>query len=290
LLSAASGCSTAGGTFTLFPTGHFLLRTSKDLASVAQVPAPTPRELDRTVLADYYVEPGDVLLLEPASLDSPIRFPGDQSVLADGSIDMGRFGRVVVAGRTVEQIEQLVTRAVEAVEGKIDPINVRLISPQGAVYYVLGEVNAPGSFPLIGRETVLDAIIAAGGLSNRASSCDIILSRPTHPNNCRVVLPVCYRQITQLGDTSTNYQIMPGDRIFVATRSLGESLLPWRQHRECPLCCASPQCPCPDPSLAAYQPSITVLPVGPGQRPPPPELIQSARARMAPTPARVTDR
>ena len=42
-----------------------------------------------------------------------------------------------------------------------------------------------------------------------AASC-----RPTPPRSCRVVLPICYRQITQLGDTSTNYQIKPGDRIY----------------------------------------------------------------------------
>src|SRR5207244_3519626 len=78
------------------------------------------------------------------------------------------------------------------------------------VYYVLGEVNAPGSFTLSGRETVLDGILAAGGLNERASRRNIILSRPTHPDSCRVVLPICYYEIVQLGDTSTNYQLAPG--------------------------------------------------------------------------------
>ncbi|MGE3777806.1 MAG: polysaccharide biosynthesis/export family protein, partial [Pirellulaceae bacterium] len=153
LLTAGLGCSTSGGTFTIFPTGHFLLGSTKYVASATPSPAMAPRELDRTVLADYYVEPGDVLLLEPTSLDSPIRFPGDQTVLADGTIDLGRYGRLVVAGRTIEQIEGMVQQTVEAQEGDVDPINVRLISPEGTVYYVLGEVNSPGSFPLIGRET-----------------------------------------------------------------------------------------------------------------------------------------
>ena len=35
------------------------------------------------------------------------------------------------------------------------------------------------------------------------------------PDGCRVVLPICYDNIVQLGDTSTNYQLAPGDRIFV---------------------------------------------------------------------------
>ena len=104
------------------------------------------------------------------------------------------------------------------------PVNVRLIGRNSKVYYVLGQVNAPGSFPLQGRETVLDGLVAAGGLNVRASRSNIILSRPTAPDSCRIVLPVCYRQIVQLGDTTTNYQLQPGDRIYVPGQSVCESI------------------------------------------------------------------
>jgi hypothetical protein len=70
-----------------------------------------------------------------------------------------------------------------------------------------------------------------------------------------MVLPVCYRQIVQLGDTSSNYQIMPGDRVYVATRSLCEQLLPLHK-KSCPLCCGL-QCPCLDPTEAPYLPTVT---------------------------------
>jgi polysaccharide export outer membrane protein len=55
-------------------------------------------------------------------------------------------------------------------------------------------------------------------------------------------LPICYNDIVQVGDTSTNYQLAPGDRIFVPTRTFYEE--PFRHKREnCP--CGSPQVPCP---------------------------------------------
>ena len=38
------------------------------------------------------------------------------------------------------------------------------------------------------------------------------------------MLPVCYRQIVQLGDTTTNYQLQPGDRIYVPGQTLWEQL------------------------------------------------------------------
>lgn len=262
MLVLVAGCSTSGGTVTIFPTGHFLLQSTKDVVNATPTPVPTPRELDKSILADYYVEPGDILLVEPLSLDAPFRFPSDQTVLADGTIDLGGFGRIIVAGHTVEQIEEVINQTVKAAEPDAGPINVRLISPQGALYYVLGEVNTPGSFPLIGRETVLDGILAAGGLSSRASTCNIIVSRPTHPGSCRVVLPVCYRQIVQLGDATTNYQLMPGDRIYVATRTIWEELNPCQNKAGCSRCNSGLQCPCPDPGVAEYAPPIKMLPFG----------------------------
>jgi polysaccharide biosynthesis/export protein len=134
-------------------------------------------------------------------------------------------------------------------EKKAEEINVRLVNPQSAVYYVLGEVSSPGSFALLGRETVLDGILEAGGLSDKASQCNIILSRPSAPNGCRTVMPICYRHIVQLGDTTTNFQLMPGDRIYVATRTLTEQLLSCVQ--SCP-CCEGCQCPCPTPAAAIF--------------------------------------
>ena len=64
-------------------------------------------------------------------------------------------------------------------------MNVRLVGRVSKVFYVLGEVNAPGAFPLSGRETVLDGIIAAGGITRQASTAKIVLSRPTSPDSCR---------------------------------------------------------------------------------------------------------
>ena len=254
-LAVLAGCSSSGGTFTLFPTGDYLTKDAKFVRNPVPASVPVPRELQKTVLPAYIIQPGDQLLVEAVKLDSPLRFPADQTVMPDGTIDLGPFGRLIVAGRTIEQIEADVMATVRASEPQADAINVRLVNPQSAVYYVLGEVNSPGSFPLIGRETVLDGILAAGGLSDRASPCNIILSRPTPPNGCRIVIPICYRQIAQLGDTTTNFQLMPGDRIYIATRTFCESLLPCG--RSCKLC-QSLQCPCPS-SSAIFPPVTTYV-------------------------------
>ncbi len=257
------GCSMSpGGRFTPFPEGHRLLDSARCVRQPE--PLPLPRELDKQVLPPYVVEPGDVLLVQPADVTSPLHLPADQPVLPDGTINLGRFGQIVVAGKTITEIESLAREAVRiglaqdkaaasaetgappaaGTPSATDPfIVVRVLTRNSKVYYILGEVNTPGAFPLSGRETVLDGILAAGGLTDRASRRNIILSRPTHPDGCRMVLPICYREIVQLGDTTTNYQLAPGDRIFVATRGAFEG---GSRKEKCGPC-GRPQFPCPPP-------------------------------------------
>jgi polysaccharide export outer membrane protein len=239
----SAGCSNILG---LTPTGHRLTAEAKALRSAYLDPLSLPRELDKRVAPPYVVEPGDVLLVQPANFESPVRLPGDQTVLPDGTIQLGRYGQIVVAGKTIPQIEADVQAQIEAQEKNAGPVTVRLVTRVSKVYYVLGEVNAPGAFPLQGRETVLDAILAAGGLNEKASRKFITLSRPTPPDGCRVVLPICYNDIVQLGDTSTNYQIAHGDRIFVPTRSWDDC-----GRNKIRLPCLRPQTPCPPPNCPA---------------------------------------
>jgi protein involved in polysaccharide export with SLBB domain len=201
------------------------------------------------------VEPGDVLAVHPVEFDSPVRLAGDQPVLPDGTIDLGKYGRPVVAGKTVPVIESEVQELIKAKEKAPIPITVRLINRASKVYYVLGEVNAPGAFPINGRETVLDAIIAAGGLTRRAAEKSIILTRPTPADSCRVVLPVCYPQLVQLGDTTTNYQVGPGDRIFVPSKSMFDDLMSKCHDKNCGVC-GKPQSPCATAGGCATDPGV----------------------------------
>ncbi|GAB5404123.1 MAG: hypothetical protein Aurels2KO_23540 [Aureliella sp.] len=201
---------------------------------------------------DYFIEPGDRILVEPIKLDSEFQSAGDQVVMVDGSIDLGKFGRLRVAGLTVEDIEQAVMQRIEAVSNTKEQINVQLLETNGSHIYVLGAVGSPGTYPLTGNETVLDAILLAGGLTSSASACDIIFVRPTDECQCRVVQRICYRQITQLGDVTTNFQLQPGDRIVVGERTFHQELAFWKQAEPCP-CCDRSNCVEKCPEAVSYR-------------------------------------
>ena len=231
VLLIAAGCSTVGETLGLSPPANPLSKDAKAIRDTAPVPAPVPRELALELLPTHAVTPGDTLLVQPVDFDSPLRLPPDQLVQPDGTIDLGKYGRPVVAGKTLADIEVIVREAIKAKEKNVIPVTVRQLTRPGEVFYVLGDVNAPGAFPITGRDTVLSAITQAGGPTKRASQQNIILSRPTTPEGCRIVYPVCYTNIVQLGDTTTNYQLHPGDRIFVPSKGTFDSMFPARCQR-----------------------------------------------------------
>ena len=73
---------------------------------------------------------------------------------------------------------------------------------------------------MTGNETVLDAIAQINGLS-RVSSKDIWIARPAPSGvGCEQILPVDIEAIMKGGITATNYQVMPGDRVFIAQDSM----------------------------------------------------------------------
>ncbi len=140
-------------------------------------------------------------------------------------------GRAALEKRISEQIRK-------------NQIGVRLVNWNSKRIYVLGEVNAPGYFDYTGSQTVLDAIVEAGGLSSGANGHQIIVSRPTPCDSCRIVMKVCYDQVVQLGDTSTNYQLLPGDRVFVPSLSFSDHVkraCSFKKDLKCPRCSAEPQ-------------------------------------------------
>ncbi|QEG01729.1 Polysaccharide biosynthesis/export protein [Stieleria maiorica] len=247
LLPLLAGCSALG--FSTYPVAHVMTDDTKAVLEQTPRNLDVARELSKEVQVAHYLQPGDELLIETIDADVDFRLPADQRVLADGTIDLARFGRVVVASKTLEQAEAAIQRLIYEVTDRPTHVNVRLIDPIHR-YYVIGEVNSPGAYSLTGHETVLDAIMEAGGLTPRASACDLLLARPTEPGSCRVTLPVCYRAITQLGDTTTNYHLKPGDRIFVSRQSLCEELTgPLLGGRTCDRCCKR-QVACCDPRVA----------------------------------------
>jgi polysaccharide biosynthesis/export protein len=179
-----------------------------------------PRELQMVSLPPYVVEP-------PDELEVSVRPPALEitqttvTVQADGTIDLGFYGDVYVAGLTLSQVEEKVAQHAAAIAAakKMEihdavHCSVRLVNGSASKrYYVLGIVTNQGSFPSTGNETVLDAILTAGLRSNSLPE-KAFLARPKPLGGPPEILRIDWDEIRK-GNIYTNYQVFPGDRIYV---------------------------------------------------------------------------
>lgn len=96
-----------------------------------------------------------------------------------------------------------------------DRVFVDVTAFNSKVYYVQGDVAAPGRMPWTGQETVLDALNYAGGFLPTADQKDVHLVRPPRAGKPARVYAVDYEAILKRGEPKTNYQLFPGDRLVI---------------------------------------------------------------------------
>jgi polysaccharide export outer membrane protein len=144
---------------------------------------------------------------------------GTYLVAPDGTINLRQYGMVHVAGKTLREAKRAIDAHLAQFLDSPDA-SVDVASYNSKVYYIITEGAEQGDnivrVPITGNETVLDAISQIQGLS-QLSSKEIWIARPSPAGfGCEQVLPVDWDAITRGGMTATNYQVLPGDRVFVA--------------------------------------------------------------------------
>ncbi len=179
-----------------------------------------PRELQMVSYPEYVIESPDELEVAVRPAVSELSALSTLMVRSDGNLDLGFAGDVYVAGLTLEQAERKIAQHLAALAGPGRPkqpyqVSVRLVNGSASKsYYVLGAVSTQGKFPATGNETVLDAIVTAG-LKSYSLPEKAYLVRPHPAGGPDQVFSIDWFGIKDRGDTLTNYQIFPGDRIIV---------------------------------------------------------------------------
>jgi polysaccharide export outer membrane protein len=144
---------------------------------------------------------------------------GEHLVRQDGTISLGTYGSVNVTGLTIAQAKQQIEQCLS--QYLVNPeISLDVFAYNSKVYYIIADGAGYGQqvfrLPVTGKETVLDAISQIQGLPLVASKKHIWVARPAPAGApCDQILPVDWRAITEGGSTATNYQLFPGDRIYI---------------------------------------------------------------------------
>jgi polysaccharide export outer membrane protein len=116
---------------------------------------------------------------------------------------MPLVGEILGGGRTARQLENEIEISLKSGGYLIDPqVGVEVLNYRP--FYIIGEINNPGSFEYVNGMTVINAVALAGGFTYRADQDDILISRGGS-NGPRV-------------EARFDTEVLPGDIIEVTER------------------------------------------------------------------------
>jgi polysaccharide export outer membrane protein len=184
--------------------------------SSTSAPPDTVIDTKQSDTREYRIGVDDVVKInvwgnEALSVEVPVR--------PDGMISMPLIGDVQAGGRTPDQVASDIKRRLAAYVRNPN-VTVILTELNSHEYLsrirVTGAVTTPLSMPYRQGMTVLDAILAAGGVNEFASSNSTKLYRKV--NGKSVVMNIKLGGILNDGELATNYDLKPGDIITVPER------------------------------------------------------------------------
>ena len=133
-------------------------------------------------------------------------------VRPDGGVSFPLAGDVQAAGKTVQQIQQEITRRLK--KFMTDPVvSVAVLKSVGNKIYVIGKVNKPGEFVAGRYVDVLQVLSMAGGLTPFAAENKIKVLRKENGED--LVFPFHYSQVKNGYNLEQNIILKGGDVVVV---------------------------------------------------------------------------
>ena len=169
---------------------------------VADAPTPPMPE-------NYRLHPGDMLQIvvwKEADLQQEVL------IRPDGGMTFPLVGELHAAGHTVAELTQTLEERVR----KYVPdavVTVVLKAAGGSQVFVVGKVNHPGTFPLVGPLDVMQAISLAGGSTPFADLNGIRILRRNDGH--QTAIPFKYGQVQHGRHLEQNILLESGDTVVV---------------------------------------------------------------------------
>ena len=175
--------------------------------------------MDWSRVPEYRIVPGDHLQLDFGRRSDGQSDVRDCRVRPDGRITVFPAGDVIAAGLTPMELQKNVIALLSA-DLKLPRVVINVVDVAGNVVHVLGRVERPGSYPAGPFVTVMQAVTAAGGLSNDAARNSVLLF---HRDGAHTV-SVSRVKLDRLmkGDDLADMVVGRFDIIFVPRSTIGK--------------------------------------------------------------------
>ena len=189
----------------------WILVTSLRLSAIAAEPLPVAPASDVGVPADYRIGPGDTLKVyvfqnEELSATVPVR--------PDGKISTPLVEDMVAVGKSPSQLARDIEKSLaEYVKSPKVNVVVMVAASVFSQVKVIGQVKTPQALPYRDGMTVLDAVLAVGGLGQFAAGNRSHIVRTE--NGKQTEIKVKLDALVNSGDMKQNLLLKPGDVLVV---------------------------------------------------------------------------
>jgi protein involved in polysaccharide export with SLBB domain len=170
--------------------------------------------LSGPVPADYKVGPGDVLVL---ILTGDVELAYTLPMTREGFILIPQVGQVFASQLTLDQLREVLYSRLGRVYSGVrrgptatTRFDLSVAKVRANQVYVIGEVSQPGAYQISSLGTVLTALYAAGGVTERGNTRHIDVRRLGRP----VAMFDLYDYLIR-GDTRSDIRLETGDVVFV---------------------------------------------------------------------------
>jgi polysaccharide biosynthesis/export protein len=189
----------------------WIVAASMGLSAIAAEVPPTVPAPIAEVPADYRIGPGDTLKVyvfqnDELSATVPVR--------PDGKISTPLVEDMIAVGKSPSQLARDIEKSLaEYVKSPKVNVVVMLAMSVYSQVKIIGQVKTPQALPYRDGMTVLDAVLAAGGLGQFAAGNRAHIVRTE--NGKQVEIKVKLEALVNSGDMKQNLLLRPGDVLVV---------------------------------------------------------------------------
>jgi len=161
---------------------------------------------------EYKIQPLDIVSISIYMEDD---LQKQYRVSQNGCISYPFIGEVRVAGLTVSEVEEKLTRLLSPDYFIKPPITVFVEKYHSRMVFILGAINNPGSYPIPPEKelTVVEAISLAGGFTEDAAVNKTKIIRVEDGQEKAIVVKIT--DVTKGGDKSKDIVLKPNDIVIV---------------------------------------------------------------------------
>jgi polysaccharide export outer membrane protein len=162
-------------------------------ASVAEVP---PQNLQTA----YRLGTGDKVRI---TVFNEKDLTGEFEVNSTGAISFPLVGDIPAQGKTLVELQKAIETTLS--DGYLINPKVSIDVISFRPFFIVGEVNKPGSYPYVNALTVLNAVALAGGFTYRAKEDEVVIRRVVNGKTVKF-------------EADEAVEVLPGDVIRVKER------------------------------------------------------------------------